>query len=124
MSNHLETGYFDILYLNEDLELIPIYIAVKRHNLWDRYKTAYKTIGENGNGPRILVEPVMPESKDKTEKCFPVKSEYQDKTRWHWELAENGWADYVCPCCGYRVNVDIHVQLDYSYCPNCGVKLK
>ena len=39
---------------------------------------------------------------------------------WKWELADNGWADHVCPFCGFRENTDIHVHLDWKYCPNCG----
>ena len=39
---------------------------------------------------------------------------------WKWELADNRWADHVCPFCGFRVNDDIHVHLNWKYCPNCG----
>ena len=41
-------------------------------------------------------------------------------SRWIWKLADNGWADWICPECGWRYNDDIHVTLDYNYCPNCG----
>lgn len=41
-------------------------------------------------------------------------------SRWIWKLADNGWADWICPKCGWRYNDDIHVTLDYKYCPMCG----
>lgn len=41
-------------------------------------------------------------------------------SKWIWRLADNGWADWICPECGWRYNDDIHVTLDYKYCPNCG----
>lgn len=40
--------------------------------------------------------------------------------RWRWELADNGWANHICSNCGYTKNTDIHVAMDYRYCPNCG----
>lgn len=39
---------------------------------------------------------------------------------WFWRLAENGWADWICSNCGWTENVDIHVTLDYKFCPYCG----
>lgn len=44
-------------------------------------------------------------------------------SRWIWKLADNGWADWICPECGWRYNDDIHVTLDYKYCPMCGAYL-
>ena len=43
--------------------------------------------------------------------------------KWIWKLADNGWADWICPECGWRYNDDIHVTLDYKYCPMCGERL-
>ena len=40
-----------------------------------------------------------------------------------WSLADNGWADSTCTECGYVVNHDIHVTVDYNYCPHCGAKV-
>lgn len=40
-----------------------------------------------------------------------------------WSLADNGWVDHTCSCCGYVENTDIHVYLGYRYCPNCGAKV-
>lgn len=44
--------------------------------------------------------------------------------KWKWDFADNGWADWTCSECGWKKNTDIHVQLGYKYCPNCGVKMK
>ncbi len=43
--------------------------------------------------------------------------------RWRWELADNGWANHICSNCGYTKNTDIHVVMDYRYCPNCGARM-
>lgn len=40
-----------------------------------------------------------------------------------WSLADNGWADHTCSKCGFVENTDIHVVLDWNYCPNCGRKV-
>ena len=42
---------------------------------------------------------------------------------WLWELADNGWADHICSKCGYTINTDIHVIVDYDYCPNSGARM-
>lgn len=42
---------------------------------------------------------------------------------WKWELADNGWADTICSNCGHVWNMDVHVSLDYDYCPYCGAKM-
>ena len=42
---------------------------------------------------------------------------------WKWELADNGWADTTCSNCGHVWNMDVHVSLDYDYCPYCGAKM-
>lgn len=41
-------------------------------------------------------------------------------SEWIWKLADNGWADHICSNCGYTENTDIHVKLDWRYCPGCG----
>lgn len=43
---------------------------------------------------------------------------------WLWQLADNGWADHRCSVCGYTKNTDIHVSLNWSYCPHCGSKMR
>lgn len=44
--------------------------------------------------------------------------------RWMWELADNGWANWMCSGCGYTRNVDVHVVMDWNYCPYCGAHMK
>lgn len=41
-------------------------------------------------------------------------------SEWIWKPADNGWADHICSNCGYTENTDIHVKLDWKYCPGCG----
>lgn len=43
---------------------------------------------------------------------------------WLWEFADNGWANHICSRCGWTLNTDIHVRMDYRFCPNCGAKMK
>lgn len=49
------------------------------------------------------------------ESINPVK-----RGHWIWKFADNGWADWTCSECGWTWNDDIHVQLDFRYCPMCG----
>jgi len=42
---------------------------------------------------------------------------------WIWELASNGWANHICSKCGFKENTDIHVKLNWRYCPKCGAKM-
>ena len=44
--------------------------------------------------------------------------------KWNWDFADNGWADWTCSICGWKKNTDIHVNLGYNYCPNCGARMK
>ena len=43
--------------------------------------------------------------------------------KWMWELADNGWANWMCSKCGYTRNVDVHVVMDWNYCPYCGARM-
>ena len=49
--------------------------------------------------------------------------DYELEYHWIWELADNGWADWICPVCGYTKNLDIHVDIGKSKCPECGTRL-
>lgn len=42
---------------------------------------------------------------------------------WEWDFADNGWADWTCSECGWKLNTDVHVKIGYRYCPNCGAKM-
>lgn len=42
------------------------------------------------------------------------------KIEFGWKLAENGWADTYCKSCGWTKNHDVHVNVDYKFCPGCG----
>lgn len=42
---------------------------------------------------------------------------------WLWEFADNGWANHICSRCGWTLNTDIHVGMDYRFCPNCGAEM-
>lgn len=46
------------------------------------------------------------------------------KGHWIWSLADNGWADHTCSECGFCENTDIHVKLDWKYCPKCGTEME
>lgn len=39
---------------------------------------------------------------------------------WKNDLADNGWMDHTCSACGFTINTDIHVGVDYPVCPKCG----
>ena len=42
---------------------------------------------------------------------------------WYSAFAPNGWVDWFCGACKKRVhNDDVHVSLDWKYCPYCGDK--
>lgn len=56
--------------------------------------------------------------------CFPSADVAEVvHGRWLWELADNGWADHICSKCGYTINTDVHVIVDYNYCANCGARM-
>lgn len=38
------------------------------------------------------------------------------------DFADNGWMDHTCSVCKYRENTDVHVHVDWKYCPRCGAK--
>ena len=42
---------------------------------------------------------------------------------WKWELASNGWANHICSECGFKENTDIHVRLNWNFCPKCGAEM-
>ena len=42
------------------------------------------------------------------------------KVEFGWRLAENGWAETYCKNCGWTKNHDIHSDINYKFCPECG----
>ena len=36
------------------------------------------------------------------------------------DFADNGWMDHTCSVCKYTENTDVHVDVDWKYCPRCG----
>ena len=54
---------------------------------------------------------------------LPSAEPERKKGAWIWKLADNGWADHICPVCGWTKNTDIHVSLGYNFCPNCGAEM-
>ena len=48
----------------------------------------------------------------------------EKKGKWNWDFADNGWADWTCSICGWKKNTDIHVNLGYNFCPNCGADMR
>lgn len=65
-------------------------------------------------------------SKVKAILCYieTMPSQNRPQGEWIWQLANNGWVDYICSVCGYTENTDIHVSLGWKYCPNCGAEMK
>lgn len=48
----------------------------------------------------------------------------RETCRMEWSLADNGWADHTCSNCGYVENTDVHITLDWNFCPNCGAPIE
>ena len=55
--------------------------------------------------------------------CQMLGAKSEQHGKWLWEYADNGWADHICSVCGYTKNTDIHVVMDYNFCPNCGARM-
>jgi len=41
-----------------------------------------------------------------------------------WILTIEDWNKWTCSKCGFSKRTDIHVRLDYDYCPNCGADMR
>ena len=54
------------------------------------------------------------------------EGEIQEVVRGMWitEFDDMGWLKHSCSNCGYFRRTDIHVELNWSYCPNCGAYMK
>lgn len=53
----------------------------------------------------------------------PAIKESSTPDKWIVSFADNGWNDWKCPKCGYIENIDVHVDLNWNFCPNCGTHL-
>lgn len=83
----------------------------------DEAPTIVPVDGESGAEEDILRE--IEEDLDTSLDDAPLKKKYK-KGAWFWRPAKNGWADWICSNCGWEKNLDIHVTLDYKFCPYCG----
>lgn len=43
--------------------------------------------------------------------------------KWQVEDDDRGWIKHICTSCGYTKRTDVHVSLDWKYCPMCGAKM-
>lgn len=54
-----------------------------------------------------------------------IEAYEREKTgKWTVQFADNGWIDHICSECGFRHNTDIHIFLDWRYCPSCGAVME
>ncbi len=60
---------------------------------------------------------------DEIIKKLPLVTPQRKRGKWLWELASNGWANHICSECGFKENTDIHVKLNWRYCPKCGAEM-
>ena len=67
-----------------------------------------------------FIDPVLLIKQLKSVPAIDIKHKHG---KWIWRPADNGWADNICSVCGYTINEDIHVRVDYDYCPNCGAQM-
>ena len=56
--------------------------------------------------------------------ALPLKKPQRKPGHWKWELASNGWANHICSECGFKENTDIHVKLNWKFCPRCGAEME
>lgn len=56
---------------------------------------------------------------------YPLeKADAPGKAFWKCELSNGGWADHICSNCGFTETTDIHVKLEWKYCPYCGSEME
>lgn len=87
-------------YIEKDvvLEIIDEYACEKKIYLADLYKCIAGMIKE-------IVAPVV-------------------SAKWQTEYDESGWIKHTCTNCGYKKRTDVHVSLEWKYCPMCGAKME
>jgi len=79
-----------------------------------------KVVIDHDELDRFLDEIDREHFSDITRAVTYASSNSPNQCRYIWSLADNGWADHTCSSCGYTENTDIHVYLDWNYCPHCG----
>lgn len=57
-------------------------------------------------------------------KALPSVQPQRKRGKWKWELASNGWVNHICSECGFTKNTDIHIRINYQYCPKCGAEMR
>lgn len=53
-----------------------------------------------------------------------MKVHIGEKGKWNVSFASNGWMDWTCSLCGFTLNEDVHVYVDWDFCPKCGADLR
>lgn len=48
----------------------------------------------------------------------------QEQKSGKWILTIEDWNKWTCSKCGYVKRTDIHVNIGWKYCPNCGAKME
>lgn len=70
---------------------------------------------------KLYLESISPSTQHK---YFTLKDKKIISNRWKCEFADNGWMDWFCPDCDTLVwNDDVHVHIEWPYCPFCGNKI-
>lgn len=87
-------------YIDKDvvLEIIDEYACENKIYLADLYKCIAGLIKE-------IVAPVV-------------------RAKWKIDIDDQGWLSHKCTNCGYTKRTDVHVSLDWKYCPMCGAKME
>lgn len=87
-------------YIDKDvvLEIIDEYACENKIYLADLYKCIADMIKE-------IVAPVV-------------------SAKWQTEDDESGWIKHTCTNCGYEKRTDVHVSMEWKYCPTCGAKME
>ena len=52
-----------------------------------------------------------------------LEREYKPKIG-HWIYTLEDWNKWECSECGFTKRTDVHVNIGYKYCPNCGAKME
>ena len=69
-----------------------------------------------------FVEPVTIEQRKLINDTFSIAIQAleQKQKSGKWILTIEDWNKWTCSKCGYVKRTDIHVNIGWKYCPNCG----